>query len=654
MSENINVENTQDQGNNVELLTEGHGHERSMATLSLAIIGGIFIVNSYILEFFMRDQPYPYFFSAVIGSLLLAFPIIITAVKELLKGQVTMNSLVALAVTSAFSSANFQEAGIIAFFLMITIIIETKTASGAQRSIEDLIKLTPPVACKIIKGQEIEIDVLELTLGDVIRVRPGDNFPIDGKIIKGESTVNQASITGESLPVDKVIGEDVFAGTQNLTGSIDVEVTKVGQDTTLGQVKDMILAAENSKSPIVRVIDNYITYYTPTILMIAALAYFLSSSKEEAITKVISILVIACPCAIVLATPSATVAAVAAGARLGIFIKNITHLELASKIRTFVFDKTGTLTDGILSVAKLQGAEGVSPAQLLKAGATAEVHSNHPTAIAITKLAEEAGLTLPDIDKFEEAHGKGVIAYDGSDVIRVGRYKWLASLGVSVPEEEHDPEAEGMSVVHVTINGKNLGWIGLKDKLRKESGNIIDDLRAQGVKHCAMVTGDRETVAVKVAGQLSLDHYESECLPETKVAYVEKSKLTSLVAVVGDGVNDAPALAAGDLGIAMGAIGSDIAINSASIALMTNDLRRIPMLMVLSKKSKIIINQNLFIGMVCVFGGIILAMFNFLDPIMAAVIHTISTVIVIFNSARLVRTGEELTFEENIKAQENG
>ena len=652
MSENINLENIHDQDSNVELLTEGHGHERSMATLSLAIIGGIFIVNSYILEFFMRDQPYPYFFSAVIGSGLLAFPIIITAVKELLKGQITMNSLVALAVTSAFSSANFQEAGIIAFFLMLTIIIETKTASGAQRSIEDLIKLTPPVACKIIKGQEIEVDVLELTLGDIIRVRPGDNFPIDGKIIKGESTVNQASITGESLPVDKVIGEDVFAGTQNLTGSIDVEVTKVGQDTTLGQVKDMILAAESSKSPIVRVIDNYITYYTPTILMIAGLAYFLSSSNEEAITKVISILVIACPCAIVLATPSATVAAVAAAARLGIFIKNISHLELASKIRTFVFDKTGTLTDGILSVAKLQGAEGVSPAQLLKAGATAEVHSNHPTAIAITKLAEEAGLTLPDVEKFEEAHGKGVIAYEGSDVIRVGRYKWLESLGVNVPEEEHDPEAEGMSVVHVTVNGKNLGWIGLKDKLRKESGNIIDDLRVQGVKHCAMVTGDRETVAVKVASQLSLDHYESECLPETKVAYVEKSKLTSLVAVVGDGVNDAPALAAGDLGIAMGAIGSDIAINSASIALMTNDLRRIPMLMILSKKSKIIINQNLFIGMVCVFGGIILAMFNFLDPIMAAVIHTFSTVVVIFNSARLVRTGEELTFEENLKAQE--
>ena len=271
MSENVNSENVQEQGQKVELLTEGHGHERSMATLSLAIIGGIFIVNSYILNFFMKDQPYPYFFSAVIGSLLLAFPILVTSIKELLKGQVTMNSLVALAVTSAFSSGNFQEAGIIAFFLMITVIIETKTASGAQRSIEDLIKLTPPVACQIIKGAEVEVDVLELKLGDIIRVRPGDNFPIDGKIIKGESTVNQASITGESIPVDKAVDDDVFAGTQNLTGSIDVEVTKVGHDTTLGQVKDMILAAENSKSPIVRVIDNYIAYYTPTILMIAGL-----------------------------------------------------------------------------------------------------------------------------------------------------------------------------------------------------------------------------------------------------------------------------------------------------------------------------------------------------------------------------------------------
>ncbi|UDQ97455.1 cation-translocating P-type ATPase [Lentisphaerota bacterium WC36G] len=652
MSENVNTENVQDNNSNVDLLTDGHGHERSMATLSLAIFGGIFILNSYILLYLLPKQPYPFFFSALIGSLILAVPIIFTSAKELLKGKVTMNSLVALAVVSAFSSGNFQEAGIISFFLMLTIIIETKTASGAQRSIEELIKLTPPIACQIINGEEIEVDVLELKIGDIIRVRPGDNFPIDGKIIKGESTVNQASITGESIPVDKVAGDDIFAGTQNLTGSVDIEVTKVGQDTTLGQVKDMILAAESSKSPIVRVIDNYIAYYTPTILMIAGLAYFLSSNNEEAIQKVISVLVIACPCAIVLATPSATVAAVAAAARLGIFIKNISHLELASKIRTFVFDKTGTLTDGILSVAKLQGVEGVSPAQLLKAGATAEAHSNHPTAMAISKLAAEAGIKLPEVDKFEEVHGKGVIAYDGDDVIRVGRYKWLKSLGLELPEEEHDPEAEGMSVVHVTVNGKNLGWIGMKDKLRKESGHIIDDLRLQGVKHCAMVTGDRHSVAVNVADKLSLDHYESECLPETKVAYVEKVKENSLVAVVGDGVNDAPALAAGDLGIAMGAIGSDIAINSASIALMTNDLRRIPMLMTLSKKSKIIINQNLFIGMLCVFGGIILAMFNILNPIMAAVIHTISTVVVIFNSARLVRTGEELTFEENLKQKE--
>ena len=362
--------------------------------------------------------------------------------------------------------------------------------------------------------------------------------------------------------------------------------------------------------------------------------------------RVITLMVIACPCAIVLATPTAVVAAVAAAARLGILIKNVSHLELAAKIRAFVFDKTGTLTDGILSVARLNPFDNLAPAELLKVAATAEQHSNHPTAIALQKLAVEAGVKLPDISEFSEVHGKGVQAVIDGQKCYVGRAAWISTFGLdtSIAAEQED---HGMSVVYVARNGKILGWIGFKDKLRKDAAKIITDLKILGVKHCAMVTGDRKSVAEAVAASLSIDEFESECLPESKVEYVEKIKQTSRVAVVGDGVNDAPALAAGDLGIAMGAIGSDIAINSASIALMTNDLRRIPMLVYLSRKLRGVINQNLFVGMLFVFGGMILSVFGLMTPIWAAVLHTLSTLLIIFNSARLVRTGEELTLEES-------
>lgn len=627
-------------------LTGGAGHDRTMGRLAVALIGGFFIINSFILEWLVPDQTFAARFSAIVGSVTLALPIMITAVKDIYYGKIYMNELVALAILAAFAGGDFQTAGIISFFLLLTIIIETRTASGAQRSIEELIKLTPHTARKLVDGKEVECEALDLKIGDVIRVRPGENFPVDGKIIAGESTVNQASITGESLPVDKDKGDDVFAGTQNLTGGVDIAITKVGEDTTLGKVKDMILAAESSKSPIVRIIDRYAGYYTPTVLMIAGVTWWFTQDMQ----RVITLMVIACPCAIVLATPTAVVAAVAAAARLGILIKNVSHLELAAKIRAFVFDKTGTLTDGVLSVARLSPFDNIAPAELLKIAASTEQHSNHPTAVALQKLAVEAELNLAPATEFSEVHGKGVHAMVSGHKCCVGRLAWLQSLGFSVPTTTEQDD-HGMSVVYVAHDDKIIGWIGFKDKLRKNAIQVIKDLRILGVKHCAMVTGDRKSVAEAVAAAIQIDEFESECLPESKVEYVERIKQTARVAVVGDGVNDAPALAAGDLGIAMGAIGSDIAINSASVALMTNDLRRIPMLVFLSRKSRIIINQNLFVGMVFVFGGMIFSVFGWMTPVWAAVLHTLSTLLIIFNSARLVRTGEELTLEDSNKDQ---
>ena len=624
-----------------DTLTDGVGHDRAIGKLFFALTGGLLTLNSFLLEYFLPAQAYAAQLSALCGAVVLALPIVITAVKDLWRGKVYMNELVALAILASLASGDFQMAGIIAFFLLVTIIIETRTASGAQRSIEELIKLTPNTAHQVVDGNEQEVQVPDLKVGDIIRVRPGENFPVDAVIVSGESTVNQASITGESVPVEKAEGAEVFAGTQNLTGAVELRVTKVGEDTTLGKVKDMILQAEASRTPVVRIIDRYAGFYTPTVLMIAWVCWWFT----EDMNSVIAFLVISCPCAVVLATPTAVVAAVAAAARLGIFIKNVSHLELASKITAFIFDKTGTLTDGLLSVVKLQPVGDLSPAELLRTAGAVEQSSNHPTAKAIQKLAAEAGLALPQAEEVSETPGKGVSGLLEGTEITVGRANWMKERGLAVPEH-NEPGSEDMSVVYVARAGKVIGWIGLRDKLRNESSAMISDLRKLGVRYCAMVTGDRRSVAETVAGQLQIDEFESECLPEGKVAFVERIKKTHRVAVVGDGVNDAPALAAGDLGIAMGAIGSDVAINSASVALMTNDLRRIAMLVYLSRKSQMIINQNLLFGMLFLFGGMIVSAVGLMTPVWAAVLHAGSTLIIIFNSARLVRTGEELTLEE--------
>lgn len=620
----------------------GVGHDRSMGRIFFALVGGLLTLNSYILAKLLPGQVFASQMSALLGAFILAIPIVWVAIKDLVRGKVYMNELVALAIIAALALADFQSAGLIAFFLLVTIIIETRTASGAQRSIEELIKLTPNTARRIVGDRETEVQATELKVGDVIRVRPGENFPVDARIKSGESTVNQASITGESVPVEKTPGDDVFAGTQNLTGLLDLEVTKVGEDTTLGKVKEMILQAEASRTPVVRIIDRYAGYYTPTVLMIAWVTWWFT----EDLKSVIAFLVIACPCAVVLATPTAVVAAVAAAARLGIFIKNVSHLELASKITSFVFDKTGTLTDGLLSVVKLQPFGEVTPAELLLTAGSVERYSNHPTAVAIQKLAAEANLELNEAEGFSEVPGKGVVGRISGELVRVGRANWMQDQGLSIPE--HDTaESEGMSVVFVARGTQILGWIGFRDKIRVEAKEMLASLRGMGVRYCAMVTGDRHSVAETVARQLQIDEFESECLPEGKVAFVERVKKDSTVAVVGDGVNDAPALAAGDLGIAMGAIGSDVAINSASIALMTNDLRRISMLIYLSRKSQMIINQNLVFGMLFVFGGMILSITGVMTAVWAAVFHAASTLIIVFNSARLVRTGEELTLAES-------
>ena len=624
--------------------TRGKQIRVSMALLG-TLAGGVLLINSGIARLFYGSGSFNTELLAMAGAILLGAPIVLHAIKSLIKKQMHMDELVALAIIAAFATQNYVTAGIVAFFMLLSELIETRTALGARTSIESLIKLTPKKANLIEKnGSEKEVKVSTLQPGDCVRARPGDNIPADGEVIKGLSSVNEATITGESLPVDKVPGMQVFAGTTNLTGVLDITVTKAGKDTTLGKVQSLIMEAEQTKIPIMRIIDHYVKWYTPTILMIAGIVLFFTSDINRAIT----ILVISCPCALILATPTAMVAAISASARLGILIKNVADLEIAGRITAIVVDKTGTVTTGQLYVTKLTPAEGVEPAELLSFAAAAEQMSKHPAARALQEVAKEANLSLSAPDDFKETPGKGVTALVNSARIMVGRDTFLKEKNVNISNVS-DPalhEEQGFSTLYVAKDSKCIGWIGLQDKTRPEAKHAVSELLDIGIKRVTMLTGDREEVANRVAAELACTDFKAHCLPQDKLSIVEDMKKDGhTVAVVGDGINDAPALAAGDLGIAMGAAGSDVAINSASIALMSNDLKRLPFLVRLSRKTRTVINGNLFFGIVFIILGVVAAALAWLPAVYAAVLHFAGSLIVVFNSARLVRYGEELDHE---------
>ncbi len=624
----------------------GHDHDHTQFKLPTMVAGVVFIANSFLMEWFGGTDDRIAGVSAFIGAMILGYPILKLAVKSIMRGMLTINELVAIAFLAAIASGEsqlggYQTAGIVAFFMLLGELIETRTAAGARSSIASLVKMTPTKARRIVASGEQEVAASELNVGDVIRIRPGDNVAADGKIIKGQGSINQANITGESLPVDKTTGEEVFAGTTNLNGVLEVKITRAGEDTTFGRVRDLILSAEQTKLPIMRIIDQYMGYYTPLVLVIAAVVWFFTKDVE----RVVSVLVISCPCAFILASPTAMVAALASAARLGILIKNVGDIEIAARINAFVFDKTGTLTTGELAVNRLAPYGDLKPAELLQIGATAEKFSNHPTAKALVNLAGEAGVTLADPTDFKETAGLGVQAsVDGASIV-IGRAQWLRDNGVTDDFESKVDlkEAEGYSLLFVARDGECIGWIGLQDATRTEAKEALADLLESGVRRVAMVSGDRQPVAARVASEISCGEVVAECLPQDKVNFVNKLKKSGYrVAVIGDGVNDAPALAAGDMGVAMGAAGSEVAIQSATIALMNSDLRRLPFLVRLSRQTRKVINQNFLFGILFIIVGIVLASYGVINPIVAAVLHNAGSLIVVFNSARLVRQGEEL------------
>jgi len=562
-----------------EDITGAHTHGKQVR-VSMALIGtlaGGMLMLTWIVarsRFLYGSDSFQVELLAMVAALLLGAPIVLHAIKSIIKREMHMDELVALAIIAAFATGKYVEAGIVAFFMLLSELIETRTALGARASIESLIKLTPTRANLIDSdGSEREVKVSNLKPGDFIRARPGDNIPADGEVVNGLSK-----------------------------------------------------------------------WYTPTILMIAGIVLFFTRDIDRAIV----ILVVSCPCALILATPTAMVAAISASARLGILIKNVADLEVAGKMTAMVFDKTGTVTTGRLYVTKLTPAEGVEPADLLAVAASAEQMSKHPAARALREVAKEANLSLPATENFQETPGKGVTALVDKSTIYVGRDTFLKENNVDISNVS-DPalhEEQGFSTLYVAKDSKCMGWIGLQDKTRPEAREAVRELLDIGIKRITMLTGDRKEVAGRVAAELNCTDFKAHCLPQDKLAIVEQIRKDGhTVVVVGDGINDAPALAAGDLGIAMGAAGSDVAINSASIALMSDDLKRLPFLVRLSRKTRSVITQNLGFGILFVILGDTAGAAGWLPAVYAAVLHFAGSLIVVFNSARLVRYGEELDHE---------
>jgi Zn2+/Cd2+-exporting ATPase len=633
------------------------------------LIGGVLAIVSWIAHLSNTTNDLVATLPAVASALLLGGPLFKAAALEVMRRHVSSSSLAALAILASMAVGKYGTAAFLAFILLVADQVVLRTADGAKRAIEQLVSLTPDIARVILDGAEKIIGVGEVKVGQTVRIRPGENLPVDGRVISGESTINQASLTGEAMPVEVQVGSDAYAGTTNLTGAIDIEVTQVGEETTIGKVSNLIREAESTKTQRQMLIEQVARFYVPVALCVALVVFFLTSQssipsvKESAPLRAVTVLVVTCPTALLLSSPSAMVAAFAAAARLGVMIKRTEYLEASANVDAVVMDKTGTLTTGRFEVSRLAPAEGIEGAALLKAAAFAEASSNHPLGLSILRTAQQARITVDPDGKYEEIHGAGVNASTSLGKISAGRGTWIRQLlpaadqAISTVEER----IEGMSGVHVIQDGKYLGAVGLEDKIRPNSKGVVDRLRELNVRMIGIFTGDRLSVGKRVGAVTGVDSVEAECLPEEKHMLIKQLTTDGYrVMMVGDGINDGPALAEADVGVAMGLSGSDIAANSAGVALMTDELNRLPFLMELARRSRMIVTQNIIVSILMAIIGLTLAATGSFQAIggasvgvgFAAFFHFVPDVFVIGNSFRLFRFGEDFLEAETIAKEQ--
>lgn len=558
--------------------------------------------------------------------------------------------LVSLALIASVIIGEIFAAGEISVIMTIGALLEDLTVQKAKSGIENLVKLTPKQARIIRDNKEIMINADDIEIGDIVRVIVGETIPVDGVIIKGQGSIDESIMNGESLPVDKYVGDDVLSGTINQYSTFDIKATKTSQDSSLKRMIKLVKEADSKKAPIVSLTDRWATWIV-VIALVSSIGTYLVTHQ---ILRSVTILVVFCPCALVLATPTAIMASIGNASKYGMLIKGGDVVERLSKIKNIAFDKTGTLTYGKLSVVEYKSFNPeYDDEALLKILASVEAYSEHPLGKAIISYYKENNEELLDIQNFTVNPGKGITANLGEKSILVGNLKLIKDVDINLNKDiiniSEEFTKKGCTVIYLSIDNKLIGYVALSDILREEAKEVISYIKSQKINP-VMLTGDNKNSAQNIASIVGIDDINPSLLPEDKMNIIKNLEDNkSPTCMIGDGVNDALALKYSSVGISMGAIGSDIAIEASDIALASDDIKNIPYLLYLSKKTMKTIKLNVTFSLALNFLAIILAMTGILNPVVGALVHNLGSVFVILNSAKLLKTRNNLDLHIKIE-----
>lgn len=615
-------------------------NQTTVASLFLLILG-------YIASFYQGEDSalsIALFASAILVG---GYSLFKVGLVNLSKLQFDMNTLMTIAVIGAALIGEWGEGAVVVFLFAISEALESYSIDKARNSIRSLMDIAPNTAIIRRENNEFEIDVEEIQIDDIMIIKPGQKIAMDGEVVKGSSSINQAAITGESVPVHKVPGDEVFAGTINEEGSLEVRVTKRVEDTTIAKIIHLVEEAQAEKAPSQQFVDRFAKYYTPAIMIISFLIIvippmFFGGVWSEWIYRGLVVLVVGCPCALVISTPVAIVTAIGNAARNGVLIKGGVHLEETGRLKVIAFDKTGTLTQGTPEVTDIVPLTDLSANEILRISASVEKFSQHPLASAIIRNAEKQNIELVPVHDFQSITGKGAKATINNELVQIGSPNMFRDLSILPEQHEHQIETlqkEGKTVMLLSVGNDIKGMIAVADQVRHSSLTIIQKLYQLGIQKAIMLTGDNKATANAIGNQLALTEVKAELMPQDKLDTIKSLRNQyGKVAMVGDGVNDAPALASATVGIAMGGAGTDTALETADIALMADDLEKLPYTISLSRKTLNIILQNVSFALGLKLIALLLIIPGWLTLWMAIFADMGATVIVVLNSLRLMRS----------------
>lgn len=606
---------------------------RRVTALLAAVFGvvlSIVIAGEWLGLFEALNEAIPFPLGVAV-VLLGGWPVLVNVARATWGRRITSHTLMTVGALAALIIGEWVTAAIVVLFMRVGDYVERLTTESARRAIKELTRLAPQTARVLRQGEEIEVPVEEVQVGEVVVVRPGEIIPVDGEVIDGQATVNQATITGEALPVEVSHGAQVFAATLAQLGSLRVRALRVGADTTFGRVIKMVEEAEAHRGEVQRLADRFSAYYLPVVAAIAALTFFISRNP----LATTAVLVVACSCSFALATPVAMLASIGAGARDGLLVKGGKYLETLARADVVLVDKTGTLTLGSPKITDVIPLHHLSSAEALALAASAERYSEHPLAEAVRAAARAQGLTLEEPQDFEALPGLGVRARVNGHLVEVGNARWLGAD--ETPAIAPHLEGQGKTVLYLRHDGDLVALLAAADTLRPEVPKALGELLSLGVKRMELLTGDNERTAASLAAELGIP-FRASLLPQDKIGIVREYQASGhCVVMIGDGVNDAPSLAQADVGIAMGAAGSDVAIEAAHIALMREDWMLIPQLFRMARRTMKVVKMNLAFTALYNTVGLSLAALGVLPPVVAAAAQSLPDLGILANSARLLR-----------------